>query len=193
MTSKCLSILVCSLLLVGCRSAQEAFYQTFAPPEIRRMNDALEIRYCGPDGANNYQMDRVSFNLDRLCGKDLIQFTSNTDTSYPPTKISEVPIFKHIVHFGDKTKVIKDEAPKRLFVIIGTLEFPQRWYYNSVVDEWMKEKVAEVGGHAILRYDVYEYGVLTRPHEVTGQQLDAIHMKLKAEIIRFTDYSMTTG
>jgi len=141
-----------------------------------------QIRYCGPDGKANAEKDNAKgVNYDRLCGRCCITFKPAGKETYPATSVSEVKVYKNINHYVGDPEIRFDEQPTRPYVVIGTLKFPTRWYYSSTIDEYLKERLSAVGGHAVLSYTSYQTNALTQG------DLNAYRMRMDAVVIRYTD------
>lgn len=153
-----------------------------------------QIRYCGPDGKKNWEIDKSKGgyifgpNFDKLCGKSAMRFISAGDTKYAPTTLSKVEIYKKINHLkGQNSEVKKNDIPNRPYIEIGTLKFPKRWYYASTINNYMVEKMSEIGAHAILEYNLYQDSTLLRKNELNGEMLNVYHMYMEATLIRYSD------
>jgi hypothetical protein len=163
-------------------------------PDVKKLNEQSEIRYCGPDGKKNWEVDKSKGGYiwgpkwDRLCGKANIEFVKSDKVEYETTKITEVEIFKKVGHFkGQAPKVKKDESPTRRFIILGTLKLPKRWYYSSTIHEYLIEEMSKVGANAILEYHTYQDSAMIRKNEITGEMLNVYRMNIEAKLIRYTD------
>ncbi|MBA7557799.1 hypothetical protein ES705_50571 [subsurface metagenome] len=152
----------------------------------------LQIEYCGCGGEEKLLQDQKSDrrlrNLDRddLCGRNDIVFRSHYSRAFEPTELEDVPIFKIINYIGNATQpqVVKDERPTRAYIEIGVLECPWNWYYWSTLEGFLLEKIAEVGGHAILVMETYEID-RTEVREAREIAKEAVLMSVKAQVIYF--------
>lgn len=157
-------------------------------------DEQSEIRYCGPDGKENWEVDKSKGGYiagpkwDRLCGKAGIKFEKAVDKEYEATKITKVEMYKIVGHFkGQDPKVKKDGRPTRHYIVLGTLRFPKRWYYSSTIHNYIIDKMSEVGAHAILEYHTYQDSAMIRKNEVTGEMLNVYRMRIEAKLIRYTN------
>ena len=151
--------------------------------------DVRQLRYCGPSGPRIAESEGVSLDFDLICGRSAITAKRPPGPVYPPTKLETLPPpYRIISHFaGQPEEIKKDEEPAGRYVIVGHLEFPLRWYYSATVGEYMREEVSELGGHAVLRYDTYQDRAAAWKDEITGNLVDAYHMRMTAEVIRFVE------
>jgi len=159
-----------------------------------KANEQSQLRYCGPDGKKNWEVDKSKGGYitgpkwDRLCGKANTEFKRADSGEYEATKITEVEIFKIVGHFkGQEPKVKKDESPTRQFVVVGTLRLPKRWYHASTIKEYLIEEMSNVGAHAILEYHTYQDSAMLRKNEITGEMLNVYRMNIEAKLIRYSD------
>lgn len=189
-------VIVCTIILSvsvlsGCA---EMIGVVTGVSEGTKANEQSQLRYCGPDGKKNWEVDKSKGGYitgpkwDRLCGKAGIEFEKATDKEYAPTKITEVEIYKIVGHFkGQEPEVKKDETPTRHYVVVGTLTLPERWYHASTISEYLIEEMSKVGAHAILEYHTYQDSAMIRKNEVTGEMLNVYRMNIEAKLIRYTD------
>lgn len=189
-----LCILIAFLIFsfTGC-TRETTIRDLFGTGAVNKLIQKQQIRYCGPDGKENWEIDTkdayvIRSNFDKLCGKSEIKFKQTGDTKYSPTTLSKVEIYKTIVHFkGLDSEVKKDDIPSRPYVVIGTLEFPKRWYYSSTIDKYLLDIMSQVGAHAVLEYIVYQDAVMYRKYEPTNEMINVFHMYMDATLIRYSD------
>lgn len=183
-----LLIALLSSFISGC--AETIIGTTVGTQEAMREIDRQNLYYCGPDGMANLEKDRpiIGPNLDKLCGRSEIDFIKANDLQFDPTNVEKIIIFKKVVHLKQEGKnVKKNDSPSRPYTVIGTLKFPMRWYHDSTIDELLKEKLSEVGAHAILEYDMYQDSAMLRKSEITGDMLNVYRMRMDANVIRYKD------
>jgi len=155
--------------------------------------DLDQVWYCGPNGAAIAERQRSegklpasAQNLDYLCGRSLIVLHRAEGKVFPETRPASVEIFKSTNYFGTESpKVLKDKAPTKQYVVVGTFEFPVRWYFLSTSDRYIAESVGKLGGDAVLEYETYQdaAGLATDP--LTGQHFQVQHMSMKGTVIKF--------
>lgn len=156
-----------------------------------------QILYCGPDGEAMFEKDKREgtflfapdhLQSDKLCGKNGIKFKNLSGQSYEKTSLDEVVIYKRINHFkGYDDEIVILDTPQRPYRVIGVMTFPKKWYYSSTIDRYMKEKLSEVGAHAILEYEMFQDGAMMRKSEITGETMHVFRMRMKATLIRFEE------
>ncbi len=162
------------------------------PPskEVQR----LQMAYCGCGGEEKLRQDQKSDrrlrNLDRdeLCGLNDIVFRSHYQSTFEPTELEDLPIFQVICHTENATgsEVIKDEWQWRAYIDLGVLECPLNWYYWSTLEGFLLEKIAAVGGHAIMLMETYEIAsAMAREATETVAEEEAVLMSVTAKVIRF--------
>ncbi len=152
----------------------------------------LQIEYCGCGGEEKLLQDQKSdrrlrkLDRDDLCGLNDIVFRSHYSTTFEPTELEDLPIFKVICHTENaaETQVVKSERPARAYIDLGVLECPLNWYYLSTLEGYMQEKIAAVGGHAIRLMEIYEIGRAVVP-EAREIAEEAVFMSVKAQVIYF--------
>lgn len=190
----CAGVLAASVL-AGC--AEMIIGAAVGTSEGLREVERQQIRYCGPDGKANLERDKKgSFwtrplhdpNFDKMCGKADITFERTTEQRFDPTKVDKLEFYKIVGHFkGHEENVRKNESPLRPYTVIGILRFPRRWYYANTINEYMREKLSEVGADAILEYHTYQDAAMLRESEATGEMLNVYRMRMEAKVIRFKD------
>jgi hypothetical protein len=115
-----------------------------------------------------------------------VHFESSSEKVYPPTKIEKLEIFQSIKHFkGLKDIISKKETPKQAYDIIGIVTLDEDWYFASMLDGILKQKLEEVGGDAILKYEMFQTSAARIKREDNGQIEDLYRMSVKATVIRF--------
>ncbi|MBA7542653.1 hypothetical protein ES705_34977 [subsurface metagenome] len=184
-----LAIIVVLIWAVGCMSPTNGI----GPIDRPSINVKwLQIAYCGCGGEEKLLQDQERdwqlSNLDweDLCGLNDIVFRSHYTRAFEPTELEDLPIFKIINYTGDATRpeVIKDERPTRAYIDLGVLECLLNWYYWSTLEGYLQEKIAAVGGHAIILMETYEIGraMATEAGEIAEE---AVLMSVKAQVIYF--------
>ena len=100
----------------------------------------------------------------------------------------KVEIYKKIEHFkGQNPEVKKNDRPSRQYKVIGTLNFPKKWYYTSTINSYMIEKMSEIGAHAVLEYNTYQDSAMLRKNELTDEMLNVYYMRIEAKLLRYSD------
>lgn len=118
--------------------------------------------------------------------KTKIHFESMTDKIYAPTKIENLEAFQIINHFkGHEDEISKKESPSQAYDIIGIITFGEEWYFGSMLDGLLKQKVEEVGGDAILTYEMFQTAAARIKREDNGKIEDLFRMSIKATVIKF--------
>lgn len=118
--------------------------------------------------------------------KARIHFESMTDKVWPPSKIESLEVFQSINHFkGLEDKIFKNESPSQAYDIIGIITLGEEWYFASMLEELLKQKVEEVGGDAILTYETFQTVAARIKRKDNGQIEDLYRMSVKATVIRF--------
>ena len=115
-----------------------------------------------------------------------VEFIPKEDKFYPPTEVQDVEIFRNVNYMGDK-RVFWDKKPTRLYIIIGELNFPYEWYFESTLNKLVNREVRRVGGDAILEYNTYQKSVAIAKNPEIGKNENAFLMRIKATVIRYTD------
>jgi hypothetical protein len=155
--------------------------------------DLDQVWYCGPNGPAIAERQRSegklpanAQNLDYLCGRSLIVLHRAEGKVFPETRPTSVEIFKSTNYFGtEPPKVLKDKAPTKQYVVVGTFEFPVRWYYYSTIDQYLAESVGKLGGDAVLEYDTYQDAAGVAIDQLTGERHQVFHMYMKGTAIKF--------
>jgi len=158
--------------------------------------DLDQVWYCGPNGpaiAERHRSEGIlpasAQNLDYLCGRSLIVLHRAEGNVFPETRPASAVIFKSTNHFGNKPpEVLKDKAPPAHYVVVGTFEFPVRWYFLSISDRYIAESVGKLGGDAVLEYETYQDASGLAADPLTGQRFDVHHMSMKGTVIKFVEH-----
>lgn len=158
--------------------------------------DLDQVWYCGPNGSAIADRQRQegtlpasAQNLDDLCGRSLIVLHRTGGTAFPETRPTSVEIFKSTNYLADEPpRVIKDKKPTAPYLVVGTFEFPERWYFASTRERYVAESVGKLGGDAVLEYETFQdaAGVATDPF--SGEVLDVQHMSMKGTVIKFVEH-----
>ncbi len=154
--------------------------------------DLMQMAYCGCGGEEKFRQDQERdrrlryMDRDNICGLNDIVFRSHYSSAFEPTELEDVPIFKIINYTGNakQPQVVKDERPTRAYIDLGVLECPLNWYYMSTLEGYLKEKTAEVGGHAILLMATYEVD-RTVVHDEMENVAEVVFMSVTAQVIYF--------
>ena len=117
-----------------------------------------------------------------------ITFTSATDKTYTPTKISKIKIFQNINHFkGLEDEILSSEVPDRPYEVIGVIKLKEDWYYASTLHHLMISKIEELGGDAVLKYETFQSKTAFIERRDTGEVENVYLMKGEATIIKYLD------
>ncbi len=188
-----LAICVVLVMLAGgqrCSDPVGTRRNTTAPPseKVKRW----QIAYCGCGGEAKLRQDLGSdwglpfLDRDDLCGRNDIVFRSHYPSNLEPTELEDLPIFRIIKYTENETgpQVVKDERPTPAYIKLGVLECPLNWYYWSTLEGYLLEKIAAVGGHAILVMEIYEHDRVLVPgaREIAAE---VFLMSVTAQVIRF--------
>lgn len=174
---------ILAFVLSGCtaQAAEEVLWRGAAGLLISE-KDMQQVRNCGPDRTSTAE-------LDKLCGKTEISFEAASGERFPPTVLEKVEVYRIVSHnkYKGETTVTKDEKPSRPYVVVGILKIPNGVYYGVQLDKYIKDKLSEVGAHAVLEYRPYRDAVGWYDDKRTGKGFDVTKMSAEATVIRYKD------
>ncbi len=112
-----------------------------------------------------------------------VRFVAAGNQKYPPTKETERRAYRVVWHIGNGPEEIRrNEKPTRPYTIIGKLYFGENWYTDKNLDELRSKYVSEVGGDAILTWEVFQTSAAA-----LFEGVNLYYATYEAEVIRYTD------
>ena len=112
-----------------------------------------------------------------------VKFVSAGNQTYPPTKETERRAYRVVWHIGSgQEEFRRNETPTRPYMIIGRLYFGENWYTDKNLEELRNKYVPEVGGDAILTWEVFQTSAA-----FLFEVGDLYYATYEAEVIRYID------
>jgi hypothetical protein len=113
-----------------------------------------------------------------------VRFVPAGNQTYPPTKATDIKLYRIVLHTASRPEgtTRRDEKPSRPYITVGKLYFGENWYTGKNLDELTEKYVPEVGGDAVLTWEIFQTGAANIPG--MGSWYYATY---EVEVIRYTD------
>ena len=114
-----------------------------------------------------------------------VRFVPAGNQTYTPTKATDIKLYRIVLHTASRPEgtTRRDEKPSRPYITVGKLYFGENWYTGKNLDELTEKYVPEVGGDAVLTWEIFQ----TAAAFIPGAGPPYTYATYEVEVIRYTD------